>query len=374
MKRWPNIYPFRTGFIVDCGVINGKRDRKYFPSKTAADREAARRRDERDRGRLGALSISDADLLDAVTAKRILAGTGITLESLARSAVKNVQQTGMTVQDLYTRYLEQRTSSGIRPRSTDGIKAREGKFTEVYGQLALSDLTPEHINEWLSSKNWAPVSKNAHLRGVRSMLNYAVKNGLIEKNPASSLEFVKITLPRPTVFSVKTVDDIMRWLEKNQPKLVPYYAIAFFAGIRPDEARRLGKENIDLSGRIVTVEPESSKTHMRHVDIQPNLHAWLTAYPVNDSVYWSRKIFRRMIDKLCISWGHDVARKSFISYHLAAFRNQNETVMQAGHRSSDMIFTHYRNIQTQDGQRITADYAADYWGIFPNTQPNTGIK
>jgi len=64
-------------------------------------------------------------------------------------------------------------------------------------------------------------------------------------------------------------------------------------------------------------------------------------------------------------WPNDVCRKSFISYHLAHYRNQHETVQEAGHRDSTMIFTHYRNIKTLDGLQITSDYASGYWKITP---------
>jgi len=79
MKNWPNTYAQGDGWIVDCGMVDGKRVRKYFRTKTAAQKEAQKKREERSRGMMGALALSDADLMDAVAAKRILAGTGITL-------------------------------------------------------------------------------------------------------------------------------------------------------------------------------------------------------------------------------------------------------------------------------------------------------
>jgi len=355
--------------MVDCGLIDGKRDRKYCSTKASAQTEAKRRRDERRRGMDGALSISDSDLMDAVAAKRILAGTGITLESLAVKAIDSGARTSMSVSKLYSVYLESKRGSGIRPRSLKNIEAREGRFSTDLGSTPLSGLTAQVINQWLDQNRWLPVTRNTYLRAARAMLAYAVKNEWIGRNPALNVDFVKTSTALPFVFSVDTVEKVMEWCITKRPKSTLYYAMAFFAGIRPDEVKRITKNSVDFDEGIITVSPQASKTHMRHVDIQPNLMAWMKAYPVpkKGSVYWSRRMFRELLDDLKLDWGHDVARKSFISYHLAAFRNQNETVLQAGHRSTDMIFTVYRNITTTDGQKITRDYAAGYWAITPDS-------
>jgi len=373
MKKWPNIYPQSGGYIVDCGVIDGKRSRKYHSTKAAAEKYAVKKREERNSGRFGALAITDQDLIDAVAAKKLLAGTGISFESLARKAIANGAVGGLTVKDLYDRYLAQKETAGLRKRSMNGIKAREGRFAEIFGHVPLHEITSETILKWVNNQNWNHVSRNTHLRGIRSLFNFAVKVGLIDRSPAIAIDYAKATLDRPTVFSVETVEKIMSWLQTNQPGQVPYYAIAFFAGIRPEETKRLVAENIDMTERLITVEPHSAKTHMRHVDIRENLQCWLEKYPVKKSVRWSRKSFRALVDSLSLDWGHDIARKSFISYHLAAFRSQDETAMQAGHRSTAMIYTVYRNIQTSDGQRITQDYANRYWEIFPKKKKMPNI-
>lgn len=366
MKRWPNIYAQGSGWIVDCGVKDGKRDRKYFAAKSAAEAEAKARRDQRERGRLGALAISDANLMDAVAALRLLAGTGLTLEALARKELERGVKKDLLISDLYAEYLERKTA-GLRPRSIDGIKSREGRFAADLAGVHLRDLSAEHIGQWISKGPANPVSRNAYLRGVRTLLNYAVRQGYTQFNPALAVDFIKTRKLNPFVFSIDQACLVLNWLIKNKPEMVAYYALGLFAGLRPDEAKLITSAQINLPDRLITVPPEVSKTHMRHVHIRENLLQWLKAYPVSDSVFWKRYHADRMTKELGLDWPNDVCRKSFISYHLAAFRNQNETVQEAGHRDSTMIFTHYRNIRTLDGLQITSDYAAGYWKITPET-------
>lgn len=63
-----------------------------------------------------------------------------------------------------------------------------------------------------------------------------------------------------------------------RPDLIPYLALGFFAGIRPDELGRLrggriGAEYILLDGSVTKTRDT------RSVEIRPNLRAWLDAHP-----------------------------------------------------------------------------------------------
>ena len=58
---------------------------------------------------------------------------------------------------------------------------------------------------------------------------------------------------------------------------------------------------------------------------------------------------------------HDVLRHCYASYHLARHENQDKTALQMGHRNTDVLFNHYRNL-------VTKTEARDFWGILPPTR------
>lgn len=365
MSAWPNIYPQGSGYIVDCGVVDGKRKRLYKSTNTAAKDEAARLRDERKRGKLGALAISDSDLRDAVTAITILEGTGISLESLARAEIAKGVRTDLLVCDLYDEYFKQREKVLNREKSIESIKYREGRFAAEAGGVNVRSLTAENIETWLDGCRVSPVSYNAYLRAVRTMLHWAVKKGYTDRNPALALDFIKTDALRPTVFDTDQVCNVLAWCMLNKPDLVPYYAVGFFAGLRPEEIKRMTKAEVNRPAKLITVTPAMSKTHMRHVKIRSVLDAWLKEYPIKDSIYWKRYWVEKMEIGTGIDWPPDVCRKSFISYHLAAFRNQQDTALEAGHRDTTMLYTNYRNIKTITNQQLTGAYAKIYWKLTP---------
>ncbi len=47
-------------------------------------------------------------------------------------------------------------------------------------------------------------------------------------------------------------------------------------------------------------------------------------------------------------WPKDVARHCFGTYHLAKFRNIQETALEMGHTGVNMLFEHYRGLATKE--------------------------
>jgi len=93
--------------------------------------------------------------------------------------------------------------------------------------------------------------------------------------------------------------EIMAWAETaHDGALVPFIAPCLFAGIRPDlyvgEISKLEPKHVRLDTGVITIEPEVSKVRMkRTVAIQPNLAAWLRAYPLESFPIWPRG-FKRL--------------------------------------------------------------------------------
>jgi integrase len=134
-------------------------------------------------------------------------------------------------------------------------------------------------------------------------------------------------------------------------KLVAYYALCLFAGIRPDilrgEMSKLTAKDIHLDTGVIHIEPEVSKVNMkRMVTIQPNLAAWLRAYPVDDQhplIVPEMLKHKKIIGKK-FNLSPDILRHTFISMHVAKFRSMGDTALQAGN-SESIIRRYYLDIK-----------------------------
>jgi integrase len=80
---------------------------------------------------------------------------------------------------------------------------------------------------------------------------------------------------------VITPTNVARMLEnalQDDLGLVPFLALGFFTGIRPEEIRLMHWGDIDIPSKGITIRPEVSKTHKRRFPVlSDNAVAWLEA-------------------------------------------------------------------------------------------------
>lgn len=176
----------------------------------------------------------------------------------------------------------------------------------------------------------------------------------------------------PSVLSAEDAAKFMAMLEKDYPTMVPLYAVALFAGIRPSRDGELfklarhpglatpckeaaGRPLIDLERGNIKITPAMAKTRKaRVITIRPNLKGWLTRYGVNLlPVGWA--IFNPAIRK-AFTLEHDVLRHTFIS-NLVPVIGKALTAAQAGN-SETIIDKHYLNLPSEAE-------AAAFWEILP---------
>jgi hypothetical protein len=121
---------------------------------------------------------------------------------------------------------------------------------------------------------------------------------------------------------------------------------------------------VRLENNAVTIEPWVSKVNMRRlVTIQPNLVAWLRAYPLDKfPIVPPKDKMKNLAGKLSrirtrFGLAHDVLRHTFISMRVAKFRSMGDAALQAGN-SETIIRRHYLNVTTP--QEVDA-----FFGILP---------
>lgn len=120
--------------------------------------------------------------------------------------------------------------------------------------------------------------------------------------------------------------------------------------------------------KFISVRAEYSKVQEpRHVEILPNLEAWLRKYrKVGGPVVANPTAFRRARDKVVKAmkgarWSPDVCRHSFASYFYKAHGNRDRLAAMMGHSAmSREIEKHYK-----DATVSRAD-AEKYWNIVPD--------
>ena len=193
---------------------------------------------------------------------------------------------------------------------------------------------------------------------MKGLFAFAVRRGYCDRNPALGVELPVLdghaTIQIHTPAQVKAVMDCARRADLD---VCRHLAVRYFAGLRTAEAHRIRETDLKLEQNLIEVSAVKSKTRARRlVTIQPNLRAWLDLG--GELRPLGAMTVRRVIKLSQVPWPYNVARHSFVSYHLAQFQAANKTALEAGH-SEQMLFAHYRAL-------VTPSAAAEFWSIIPS--------
>lgn len=247
------------------------------------------------------------------------------------------------------------------------------KFVKAFRGRTVAELTVANLVAYLETGQPGLKTYN-NRRGILStFFKFAFHRGWITDNPILRVPHHRIRRRRgmAQTFSAAQTRELMEYFETFEGgRWVPYFALCLFAGIRPGvpdgEIHKLTPDAVDLDAGVITITADVSKVREpRKVTIQPNLAAWLRAYPLTKFPIVVGDFQKRRVkfrDKFKLT--HDVLRHTFISMFVAKFRSLGEAALQAGN-SESIIRKHYLDLKT-------AQEAEEFFGILPKKSAAAG--
>jgi hypothetical protein len=229
-------------------------------------------------------------------------------------------------------------------------------FNELFKGRTLAELTAARLTEYIRRDNKALKTQNNRHAILYTLCKYACAQNWLAANPLTGVKRHRINYSRGSAetLTAEQAAQLMAHVETvSGGAFVPYFALCLFAGIRPDgEMSKLPASDVRLDNDAINIEPWVSKVNMRRaVHIQPNLAAWLRAYPLDQFPIIPPKSkvgnFAKTLSGMRKQFkiGHDVLRHTFISMHVAKFRSMGDAALQAGN-SEKIISKHYLNVTT----------------------------
>lgn len=373
-----------------------KRRQKAFADEAEARKHAASINATITSGDIKGLVLSENDRLVYQNALAALAGLNIPLDQAAREYAAAMKRLGaVTLKesvDFYAKHnggLEKRTVGQVvqellhakrnpgpnrKPASkkylTD-LESRLKGFMDAF-HCNIADITPAQVSEYLaalgdvSGRTWFN-----HARIIKTLFNFAQAKKYVSAQ-IDPMEGVEIEYDDTEEIEIFTPEELTKLFAAARPELVPFLAIAAFAGVRHGEIQRLDWSRI--SETHIEITAGGAKTRSRRiVPIQPNLAKWLADYrqksgPVVSFANVSKQLLFLAADA-GVEWKHNALRHSFISYRLAKTNDENLVAVEAGN-SPTMIQHHYRQIRDHTGRVITAALADVWFGIEPTAPAN----
>lgn len=147
---------------------------------------------------------------------------------------------------------------------------------------------------------------------------------------------------------------------------LPAAVLMLYAGVRPQEVRRLRFRHLRLeNGELIIPSTHSKTGGSRLVTLQPVALRFLRSFrrvPPDTFICpkgWERK-WREVRVRAGWNknhpWAQDILRHTFASYHAAAFRDYTALQWEMGHRDGRQLRTRYMNMDS-----IGRKHAALFW-------------
>lgn len=367
--------------------LQGKRMQKSFRTKDEAEQEA------RILGLLGtSAALTQAERRDYTAAREQLAAAGATIRDAVDYYLEHAAKLRqpMLFREVVEQCLEAKWEEGRRSHYLSQLKCSSRSFYQHCDpEILAHQVTADMIRDWLASNAWSPKTKNVYLGDLRTIFEWAREQGAVAVNPCEQVkrsaledtEIESLSVHRCARILIRTLHPARRgyFQDEDFRPLLPYVALGLFAGIRPEELKRLSWSEVDTEERTVVVMGRAAKTRQRRVvDLSDNLVAWLDQVPQEDQEgkivppnfrkRWER--LRRSIGyrikmpgeisapERLLPWPHDVLRHTYATMHYAMHRNEMLLQTQMGHQSSAMLFQHYRALATKREAEM-------FWGLTP---------
>ena len=212
--------------------FNSKRHRMTLPSLVEAKTYVEQKQSELKNEGLAALVLTEKQKHDAADAFKKL--DGVPLGEAVTFYLRHHKPVGgvRTVDQLLNEYLDGKKKANRRPDTLAGIKCRIGKLAKAFGKRQIHTLTTSELNTWLDENGYQEVSRANYIRAFSSFFRFARKQGLIEFNPVEVIERPELDESLPEIFTTTEVERVLHATEVIYPRLVPAFAIGFFAGLR----------------------------------------------------------------------------------------------------------------------------------------------
>ena len=193
---------------------------------------------------------------------------------------------------------------------------------------------------------------------------FACRRGWAGKNPAAETPCPLVKERRVPVLTPEECRKLMTAArEVCGGECLPAAVLMLYAGVRPQEVRRLQFRHIRLEEKAALIPARHSKTGgARRVTLRPVALQYLRAFRNHSGeeplcpAGWERKwrlVRARAGWNNCRPWVQDILRHTFASYHALEFRDYAGLQWEMGHQNAHLLKTRYLNmdeIRRQDAR------------------------
>jgi integrase len=347
---------------------SGKRQELFFATKTEALTLCNELRVRKENFGSSLASLSATEITEAGKGLELLRPYGVGLLEAVRGYIEvhNQRKGSISFLDLCNRYLD--AKAGKDARHLRSLRNTRDRFLSLHTML-VSDIDHKILEPLI---NAVPAGgRNLIIRHFRSFWSFSIRKGYAAFNPAKQLDFVENKRKEVEVIDPDVVDRMLVHALDHDLGLLPYVAIGFFTGIRPEELCQLTWNDIHLASKEITVPSTVSKTRTRRFPpLSDNAISWLGVYRqrggktegliigLKEDARYAHLRNNRAAAGIT-RWPQDGMRHSFASFWLAKFKDVNRLREIMGHEGNTRTLWRYYHRGTTEAE------AERFWAIMP---------
>jgi integrase len=354
----------------------GKRYRPFFPTKGKAEAERQIYMNGAKRYGSSGNILTPSEAEDARRALDAIEGKGLTLTEIVTQWKRrnDTVNQSLTVGEILRRVYRikagldpsplpgaSRNPKPLRDSTLKGMEDAYNKLTDTIGKVNAADLTTTRAKLAASKVYKSNSYFDSSIRYLKAAFNFATKAGWAPDNPfvgierehrpTGEIDILETAKEARAVLEAckdyRKADKFPEYCKADCREVLPAIAVALFAGIRPGgELIRLRWEDVEFDHGLIRVPGEASKTHtLRHVEIAPNLQAFLEPYRGKTGPLcctgWQRKYKAVRYATGLNKRSTDILRHTYASAFLAAGRSMDELLQNIGHTTQKTTLKHY---------------------------------
>ncbi len=261
----------------------------------------------------------------------------------------------MTLKDCLNILLRQRVNVSESTQKNYEYKLK------ALGDIAFQNvrfISPGILEKWMDTSNYSPYTKRQYLSYVKQLLDIAVDEGIISKNPASKVALKKEDeekIHKPISFL-----DLKKLWDDKENNIAQLILIMCYTGMRPGELLQIKKENIFLDEKYMIggIKTQSSKNRVIPISsgIMPFISSmyqsnkkYLVEYNGKNICYVTLKKYIRQYteDNLSIPYLPHDGRHTFATLAKAAQIDMLHIKLIMGHKVQDITESVYIHTDNQ---------------------------
>lgn len=211
----------------------------------------------------------------ALEARKILEGTGLTIADAARQAVAGMATREKSVGDAAAEFMRSRDSRGEKYRHQ--LRRQMDSFVQHFAGRTMASITTGDIDSFLDGirGRWTASTRNSYRTALAMLFRRGVALDYCRKNPCA---ITARETSRDVAISALTAEEARNILAASDSELRPAVALCLFCGLRWSEVYKLRWEDIRIAGndsQITIGVRVAKKPSRRVVEVPANAIAFL---------------------------------------------------------------------------------------------------